>query len=99
MSFGSVIKLLFAETILYWKISTKYRISKFQNSSFLQDIENAKSISKFFIDLYKIYRIRTIKSLLFMGTLQKYALFSFHEKLQRFFLVFSLRISNFFENN
>ena len=45
------------------RISTKYRVSEFQNSSYAQDIKNANLCSKFFVEFYKIHRIKTIKKL------------------------------------
>ena len=45
------------------RISTKYRVSKLQNSSYAQDINNANECSKFFADFYKNLRINTIKNL------------------------------------
>ena len=45
------------------RISTKYRVSEFQNSSNAQDIKNANLCSKFFVEFYKIHRIKTIKKL------------------------------------
>jgi len=45
------------------RISTKYRVSKSQNSSYAQDIKNAYACSKFFVNFYKINKIKTIKRL------------------------------------